>query len=107
MKARIPSGHPSIVIPELLTVVSRIVNRRSVKMFYVGRGVDPYRRVKFHGSDIGYVLYQTRSIQNEVMVESTLIDYFYSHPKCANTAVHGRGRVSSAPIGYVYLAIWV
>lgn len=106
MNPTIPSGHPSIIIPDLVTFVRRIVNRRSVRMFYIGRGADPYRRMKFHGSDIAYVIYQTTSIQNEIAVESTLIDYFYFHPKCDNTAAHGGGRVSFAPVGYVYVAIW-
>jgi hypothetical protein len=106
MNTTIPSGHPSIIIPDLVTLVRRIVNRRSVRMFYIGRGADPYRRMKFHGSDIAYVIYQTTSIQNEIAVESTLINNFYFHPKCDNTASHGGGRVSFAPLGYVYLAIW-
>jgi len=102
----IPTGHPSIIIPKLVALVRTIINRRSVRMFYIGRGADPYRRMKCHGSDLVYVIYQTSSIQNEIAVESRLIDYFYLHPKCDNTAPHGGGRVSVAPIGYVYLAIW-
>lgn len=95
-----------MIVPELVTLVNQIVNRRCVKMFYIGRGADPYRRMKFHGSDIAYVVYQTTSIENEIMVEETLIDYFYDHPKCDNTAPHGGGGISMSPIGYVYLAVW-
>jgi hypothetical protein len=102
----IPGGHPSIILPELITIVRRVVNKRDVRMFYIGRGANPYRRLRFHGSDMGYVIYQTTSIQNEIAVESTLIDHFYFHPKCDNTAPHGSGRASFAPIGYVYLAVW-
>ena len=89
------TGWPKDVFPMLVQLVNSIVNQKSVKEFYIGRGRDPSERKSYHGS-----------VDNSIAIESALIDTFYNHQKCNNKAQHGGGGVSEEYGNYVYVAIW-
>lgn len=100
------TGWPKDVFPMLVQLVNSIVNQKSVKEFYIGRGRDPSERKSYHSSDDIFAIYFTDSVDNSIAIESALIDTFYDHQKCNNKAQHGGGGVSEEYGNYVYVAIW-
>jgi hypothetical protein len=100
------TGWPKDVFPALVRLVDSIANHRSVKEFYIGRGVDPSERKSYHGSDDIATIHFTDSVDNAIAIESALIETFYSHQKCSNDALHGGGGVTEEYGSYVYVAIW-
>lgn len=100
------SGYPRNVFPRLVQVVNSIANDRSVRLFYIGRTVDPYKRMIEHDSDNIIPIYSTESIDHAIDIEDALIEHFYNHPKCDNDAPHGGGGISEEYGNYVYVAIW-
>ncbi len=100
------TGYPKNVLPRLAQIVYSIVNDMSVSQFYIGRAVDPYKRMIEHGSDNIIPIYYTESIDHAIDIEDALINRFYNHPKCDNDAPHGGGGVSEEYGSYVYVAVW-
>lgn len=101
------TGYPRYVIPKLIQVVNSIANDRSISLFYIGRAVDPRKRMIEHDSDSVMPIYYTESVDHAINVEDVLIDYFYEHPKCDNDAPHGGGGISEDYGNYVYVAVWL
>jgi hypothetical protein len=100
------TGYPRDVFLKLVEIVDTIANERATRMFYIGRCVDPRKRMLEHGSDIIYPIYYTESVDHAITVEDALINHFYDYQKCDNDAPHGGGGVSEEYGNYVYVAAW-
>lgn len=100
------TGWPKDIFPALIQFLDSIVDHKSVKKFRIGRSVDPSQRASLHGGDDTFAIYFTDSVDNAIAIESTLIETFYTHPKCVNRAPHGGGGITEEQGNYVYVAIW-
>lgn len=101
------TGYPGNVFLKLVGIVDSIANNRDVEEFYIGRTVDPYKRMVEHDSDTIFPIYSTDSADHAIEVEDGLIGRFYNHPKCSNDASHGGGGVSEEYGNYVYVVVWM
>jgi hypothetical protein len=101
------TGYPREVLPKLVRIVDSIAKDREVEEFYIGRTVDPHKRMTELASDSIFPIYSTDSADHAIEVEGGLIGQFYNHPKCSNDAPHGGGGVSEEYRDYVYVAIWL
>jgi hypothetical protein len=101
------TGHPDDVIRNCIKRVCSIVENKSVKKFYIGRSVDPYRRKSDHCCDNMGLIYYTNSIRYAICVEYMLINAFYGHRKCNNISHYPFGGVSEEYGSYIYVAVWM
>jgi len=100
------TGWPKEVLPILFDLISSVSEQKEIHEFYIGRSIDPAQRFAAHNCDDIFPIYYSDSIDNAIIVESTLIESYYNHPKCSNDAPHGGGRTIEEYGNYVYLAIW-
>jgi hypothetical protein len=104
------SGWPADVLPDIARQIRGLIKDERVKKFKIGRTDNPDSRTYAYFRDKCdelRILYLTESLDNAMDVEDTLINTFYSHPKCCNIAPHSGGCISTVYSGnYVYVAIW-
>jgi len=102
------TGWPSQVLPELLRVVADLAEYPSVYTFYIGRTIDPNRRIRelaTEGANELIPLYYSGSPKHAMAVEEELIAHFLDHPKNVNRGFSSWGPLLEEYGNYVYIAV--